>query len=110
MRKIIDFLVRYPIWANVVMFSTLGFGLITFSQMSYSFFPELQTGIITIQVIYPGASPQEIEEGVILKIEENLDGSYKEVIYGQQTSKNIRSLNKIGQMISPSEIVREVKL
>ncbi len=74
MRKIIDFLVRYPIWANVVMFSTIGFGLITFSQMSYSFFPELQTGIITIQVIYPGASPQEIEEGVILKIEENLDG------------------------------------
>ena len=30
--------------------------------------------IITIQVSYPGASPQEIEEGVVLKIEENLKG------------------------------------
>jgi multidrug efflux pump subunit AcrB len=42
--------------------------------MRYSFFPEIQTGIIQIQVAYPGASPQEVEEGVILKIEENLEG------------------------------------
>ncbi len=74
MRKVIEFLVRYPIWANVVLFSVLGFGLISLAQMSFSFFPELQTDIISIQVIYPGASPQEVEEGVVLKIEENLDG------------------------------------
>ncbi len=74
MSKFIGFLVRYPIWANVIMISVLGFGLISFAGMSYSFFPELETDIITIQVIYPGASPQEIEEGVVLKIEENLDG------------------------------------
>jgi multidrug efflux pump subunit AcrB len=74
MRKIIDFLVRYPIWSNVILISILAFGSISFVQMSYSFFPELQTDIISIQVIYPGASPQEIEEGVVLKIEENLDG------------------------------------
>jgi len=34
----------------------------------------IDSKIITIQVSYPGASPQEIEEGVVLKIEENLKG------------------------------------
>ena len=74
MQKIIAFLVRYPIWSNVVLYSVLGFGLISFSQMRYSSFPEVQSGIIQIQVAFPGASPQEVEEGVILKIEENLEG------------------------------------
>ncbi len=74
MSKIISFLVRNPIWSNVFLFGILIFGLITFSQMTYSFFPELESDFISIQVIYPGASPQEVEEGVVLKIEENLDG------------------------------------
>ena len=56
------------------MFSIFGFGLISIYNMRYSFFPETTPRIITIQVIYPGASPEEIEEGVILKIEENIDG------------------------------------
>jgi multidrug efflux pump subunit AcrB len=74
MQKFIAFLVKYPVWSNVILYSTIGFGLISFLQMRYSFFPEIQTGIIQIQVAYPGASPQEVEEGVILKIEENLEG------------------------------------
>jgi len=73
-KKIIAFFVRFPLWSNVLMFSVMGFGVISFFQLRYSFFPELQTGLITVQIAYPGASPQEVEEGIILKIEENLDG------------------------------------
>jgi len=72
--NIITFFVRNRIWANVMMFSVFGFGLIALNNMRFSFFPEVQPSIITIQVVYPGASPEEVEEGVILKIEENLDG------------------------------------
>ncbi|MCK5454151.1 MAG: efflux RND transporter permease subunit, partial [Calditrichia bacterium] len=74
MEKIIGFFVHNKIWANVIMFSIFGFGLIALNGLRYSFFPEVAPSIITIQVVYPGASPEEIEEGVILKIEENLDG------------------------------------
>ncbi len=74
MRKVLSFLVKHPIWSNVILYGTIGFGLISLFQMRYSFFPEIQSGIITIQVAFPGASPQEVEEGVILKIEENLEG------------------------------------
>jgi len=72
--KILTFFVRNRIWANVLMFSIFGFGIIALNSLRFSFFPEVSPSIITIQVVYPGASPEEVEEGVILKIEENLDG------------------------------------
>ncbi|MFH2036779.1 MAG: efflux RND transporter permease subunit [Candidatus Zixiibacteriota bacterium] len=74
MKNIVNFLVRYPIWVSVIMFSIIIFGLISFSQMRYSFFPETKPDTITVQVAYPGASPEEVAEGVIIKIDEQLDG------------------------------------
>ena len=50
------------------------FGIIGVLRMKSSFFPLIDSQIITISVTYPGASPQEIEEGIILKIEDNLKG------------------------------------
>ena len=74
MKRIISFVVKYPIWTTVIMFATIIFGLILFSQMRYSFFPETTPNTINVQVVYPGASPEEVAEGVIIKIEEQLDG------------------------------------
>lgn len=74
MKNVIAYLIRNPVWVTVLMFSIIGFGLLSMTQMRYSFFPELEPDTITIQVAYPGASPEEVAEGVVLKIEENLDG------------------------------------
>ncbi len=74
MKRVLAFFVRYPIWANVLMFTIVGFGIISWNGMKYSFFPEIQPDFINIEVEYIGASPEEVEEGVVLKIEENLEG------------------------------------
>ena len=74
MNRFISFMVRYPIWPTVFLFSIMIFGLISFSQIRYSFFPETEPDTISVQVVYPGASPDEVAEGVVLKIEEQLDG------------------------------------
>ena len=42
--------------------------------MKSSFFPLTETKMISISAAYPGASPAEMEEGVVLKIEDNLKG------------------------------------
>ncbi|NOZ08897.1 MAG: efflux RND transporter permease subunit [FCB group bacterium] len=42
--------------------------------MKTTFFPVSEDRNATIQVTYPGASPEEMEEGVVLKIEDNLKG------------------------------------
>ncbi len=74
MHKLISYFIRYPIWVKVMMFTVIAFGLMSMSRMRFSFFPEVTPDIIFVQVAYPGASPEEVAEGVILKIEENLDG------------------------------------
>ncbi|MCP4705626.1 MAG: efflux RND transporter permease subunit, partial [candidate division Zixibacteria bacterium] len=74
MNKITAFLIRYPVWVSVLFISVIFFGIMSLTQMRYSFFPELIPDNITISVIYPGASPEEVAESVVLKIEENLDG------------------------------------
>jgi len=50
------------------------FGLLGVKSLKSSYFPLTESHIIQITVVYPGASPQEIEEGVVLKIEDNLKG------------------------------------
>ncbi len=42
--------------------------------MKSSFFPLQDSRIINISIAYPGSAPEEIEEGIILKIEDNLKG------------------------------------
>ena len=74
MRNFIAYFVKFPVAANLIMFGLLILGLVSLSQMKSTFFPEYPSRQINIQVIYPGASPEEVEEGIVNKIEENLKG------------------------------------
>ena len=74
MKKIISYFIKYSVAVNVVILAFVIFGIIGILRMRSSFFPLIDSQIITISVAYPGAAPQEIEEGVILKIEDNLQG------------------------------------
>lgn len=49
-------------------------GIMSSINIKKRYFPETDPNSISIRVPYPGASPQEIEEGVVLKIEESLKG------------------------------------
>jgi multidrug efflux pump subunit AcrB len=74
MRKIISFFIRYHVAVNVIIGAFIIFGLLGFFGLKSSFFPLVESKIITITITYPGASPQEIEEGIVLQIEDNLKG------------------------------------
>jgi multidrug efflux pump subunit AcrB len=74
MRGIIDFFLKNTVAANLLMVFILIMGLFSYQSFTSSFFPERSERLITIQLVYPGASPEEMEEGVVNKIEENLEG------------------------------------
>ena len=74
MKKIIEYFIKFPIWANAVIIITAIAGLSSLFLMPHSFFPELEPNRVYVTVSYPGASPQEIEEGITTKIEESLNG------------------------------------
>ncbi|MBG15284.1 MAG: acriflavin resistance protein [Crocinitomicaceae bacterium] len=74
MNKIIEYFIKYPIWANAIIIVTAIAGILSLFSMPHSFFPEMQPNRVYVAVSYPGASPEEIEEGITTKIEESLNG------------------------------------
>ncbi len=74
MKSLVNYFIKFPIAANLLMFALLILGAVAMVSIKSTFFPEVETRLVYIQLIYPGASPEEIEEGVVNKIEENLKG------------------------------------
>ncbi|MGY8888149.1 MAG: efflux RND transporter permease subunit, partial [Flavobacteriales bacterium] len=74
MRQVIKFFVQHHIVGDLLMFAILVSGFVGMSSLRSNFFPEVDSKIVVIQVVYPGSSPEEIEKGIVAKIEENLQG------------------------------------
>ncbi|XMO87460.1 efflux RND transporter permease subunit [Algibacter sp. AS12] len=74
MRKLIAYFIKYHVAVNVFILAFIGFGILGILSLKSSFFPLVDSKIINVSVNYPGASPQEIEEGIVLQIEDNLKG------------------------------------
>lgn len=74
MRNLIQYFVRYNLTGDMLMIAILVAGYVGLSNLRSNFFPEVASKTIQIQVVYPGASPEEVEEGIVSKIEENLQG------------------------------------
>ncbi|GAB4403346.1 MAG: efflux RND transporter permease subunit [Bacteroidia bacterium] len=74
MKQIIGYFIKYPIAANLIMVVFAVFGLFGLMNVRSTFFPETETKFIEVQTVYPGASPEEVEEGIVAKIEDNLRG------------------------------------
>jgi len=63
--------------ANLLMVVIIGAGLLNISTVTREVFPEFNLDMIAITVPYLGASPEEVEQGVCVKVEEaiqDLDG------------------------------------
>lgn len=74
MRGLVEFFLRNSIAGNILVICMLFFGYRGLQSMKSTMFPSAAERFIKVQIAYPGASPQEMEEGIVLKIEENLQG------------------------------------
>ncbi len=74
MRSIIAYFIKYHVAVNVIIIAFMIFGVVGALSLKSSFFPLIDSKNILINITYPGASPLEIEEGIVLKIEDNLKG------------------------------------
>ena len=69
-KGLIEYFVKYPVLANILIVLTLALGIVSILSTKKSFFPVASDKEIAVRVAYPGASPEEMEEGVTTKIEE----------------------------------------
>jgi len=72
MEGIIGWWARNPVAANLLMAGILLAGVLGFIAMQREAFPSFNTKQVQIEVTWPGAAPQEMEEQVVMRIEEAL--------------------------------------
>ncbi len=78
----IAWMVHNRVTPNLLMLFLLVGGLYMSTRIKQEVFPEFEEDIVRVSVAYPGASPEEVEQGIILAIEEGvraIDG-VKEVV------------------------------
>jgi multidrug efflux pump subunit AcrB len=77
MKQIISWFAANGVAANLLMILIVVAGLLTAVSIKQEVFPEFSVDLITVTVPYPGAAPEEVEEGVVVRVEEaiqDLDG------------------------------------
>ncbi|MEM6769800.1 MAG: efflux RND transporter permease subunit, partial [Bacteroidota bacterium] len=74
MRNIIKFFIEHPTIVNLCVLLIVGLGTMKLMQTDTSYLPKAKVRFIDIAVPYPGATPEQVEEGILLKVEEELEG------------------------------------
>jgi multidrug efflux pump subunit AcrB len=69
---LIAFYANNPVAANLMMIFFIIMGVYSYSTIQRQMFPNIEINFIDVSTVYRGASPQEIEESILIKIEEAL--------------------------------------
>ncbi len=83
MKSIVNWFTDNIVAANLFMMFIIISGYVTLPKILMEIFPAPVLDIVTVTVPYPGASPEDIEESICTKIEEN--------VFGIESIKKIRS-------------------
>lgn len=68
--KIAEISIKRPSMVIVLFTILILGGLFSYTQMGYELIPKFETNVVTISTVYPGASPNEVENSVTKKIED----------------------------------------
>ena len=69
MQKLAEICVRRPVFATMLILSLTVVGLFSYKSLGVDLFPKIDLPTITVTVVNPGASPQEIETEITDKVE-----------------------------------------
>jgi len=67
---VIAWMIRNRVTPNLFMFIFLIGGFFVASRIKQEVFPEFDSDMVMVRVAYPGSSPEEVEQGIILAVEE----------------------------------------
>lgn len=70
----VSFFARHPTAANLLLLLLCVLGLSALPGLQRETFPDFEAAMVQVQVIYPGASPEDVEEAICQRIEDAMDG------------------------------------
>ncbi|EPN8544125.1 efflux RND transporter permease subunit [Vibrio alginolyticus] len=71
-KGLIAYFANNPVAANLLMVFIIIMGVVSFLFIQRQMFPNIEVNYIDVRATYPGASPQEIEESILVKVEESI--------------------------------------
>ena len=74
LRGPIAWMAKNAVAANILMVVLVGGGIFAATKVKQEFLPESQLDQVSVRVPYPGASPDEVEQGILLAVEEAVRG------------------------------------
>ncbi len=106
---IIAWMARNPVAANLLMLVVMVAGIQALFDITKEVFPTIEPNWINIIVPYPGSSPVEVEQGILIKIEESVqdivgietirstasEGSGKVIVEFEAGTDMAEAMNKI---------------
>lgn len=88
MNGAIRWFIDNPVAANLLMILLLIGGALAIPALNKQFFPEIEINSVSVSMVYPGASPREVEEQICARIEE--------AVHDLRGIKEIRSVAQQG--------------
>ncbi len=73
MRTLLASFARNRVFANIIMAIMYFTGIFAVMSMVRETFPEMEVDLVTVAVVWPGADPEEVEEGICRKIEDAIE-------------------------------------
>ncbi len=83
---------QHPVAANLLMIMMIIFGAYSLTKLNKQFFPNFELDYISVRVVWPGASAEDVERSITIPLEQalrTLDGAK------ETTSTSTRSLSSI---------------
>ncbi len=74
MKKLITYFVRNPVAANLLMALMFLGGIWGYFSLEREFIPQTTINGMSVSVSWPGASPRDVEQQLVVRIEEAVDG------------------------------------
>ncbi len=75
MKRIVSWFVDNPVAANLLMAVLVVSGGLTLVSIRQEEFPSIDTEIVTVSVTYLGATPEQVEQAVCVRVEEAIEGT-----------------------------------
>jgi multidrug efflux pump subunit AcrB len=73
-KGLIDWFATNKVAANLLMLFIFVAGGLTLTTLKYEVFPAIDPNLVSVTVVHPGTTPEEIEEGICVKVEEAIRG------------------------------------
>lgn len=103
-------MLKNPIASSLLLLSIIVMGILSFDSIRQESYPSYKINEIIIEASYPGATPEDIEESILLPIEHSLTSNVNvERISSEASYGSAYVVIELSEGVSPNAVLTQVK-